>query len=260
MLRYPQDSKVLKLQTKIKGKLTEAREIRENNLIRSLFGLGLDRDARKLASRLENKDALAPEVSRILHNPALIAGWRHKWTPFIPDKQKYKSEIQANFEDMEKWRKKFENSTARLNIQRIRERLLHEAESGLDPLRECLKRHPMWKLVVKIMWKQGTEILVNVDNEINVRMVKQRIQEREGVDITFLHCFISKQAENDTVTKKRPPSTIALPGSFEKANNLFILLTITLSTRRHNSLQPFAAIGSRMRKDQPYLWLLVPGR
>jgi hypothetical protein len=117
---------------------------------------------------------------------------------------------------MEKWRKKFENSKARLNIQRIRERLLHEAESGLDSLRECLKRHPMWKLVVKIMWKQGTEILVNVDDEISIRMVKQRIQEREGVDITFLHCFISKQADNNNVTRKKPTSTITLPGSFEK--------------------------------------------
>ena len=194
----------------VKGIIKQEREQRENDLVRSLVRLGLESEAHKTAARLQKRNALLPEVSEILQNPSPALCWRSQWTPFTPNRKKYRDELQDIRRDLEKWNQKYENTLARLRLQQMRERLLREAEHGLDSLRECLKNHPMWKINVKMMWKPDFPMTVNVDKDINVRMIKRQIQEREGVDAALLQCIVAKNAED---SNDRPNKITRLPSS-----------------------------------------------
>ena len=193
----------------IKGILRKERESRQNNLIKSLLKIGLESKAKQSASILIKNNSLSPEVADMLKCPISVPTWRSMWTPFVPDRNKIYDELGEVQSDFEKWSRKNENCVARLRLQRVRERLLHEAESGLDSLREYLRKHPTWKIFARMTWKPDTCLPIDVDKNVNIRIIKRQIQEREGVDSAVLHCYICKNSDlvKDDKTFQLPSAT-----------------------------------------------------
>jgi hypothetical protein len=197
----------------VKSILKKEREQRENGLVRSLLRLSLEKDARKIAARLEKDNALMPEIADLLQNSSHVTCWKSQWTPFVPNLKKYGNELQKIRQDLEKWNQKYENIIAHIKLQQDRERLLREAERGLDSLREFLKNHPMLKVHLIMTWKPASPLSVKVDKDTSIRMIKHQIQEHEGVDASLLQIYAARVPGGNCKNFKplRQPASSSLP-------------------------------------------------